>query len=241
MASRYGVEMLPAHYRGRRRRGRHLPPMVGHKIVRGHYRYNPAMAVGGYGGATFMGGNPRRHHRNPGGGTNWTMIILLAGAAWMFLGRGAGFGGLPTSITPAGYTYLGSGYYRGPDGQVYLRGSSGQLSPASNQSAAEAQLQTLGIQTATGVAGAAIGGLSLLLKGAINSLFAPTSGGPTAVAPSISDPTVTAVAPSSDVAGMTAAETPMPEAAGVAPLPPMDSAAAAAAAGIADPLAPQGP
>ncbi len=197
------------------------------------------MAVGGYGGATYLGGNPhrRRYHHNPGG-TNMLMIAGLAVGAFMLM-RGGGLGGIlpTTSITPPGYTYLGSGYYRGPNGQVYLRGTSGQLTPASNQSAAEAQLQTLGIQTATGVAGAAIGGLSLLLKGAIGSLFAPASGGPTAVAPSLNDPTVTATAPTSDFSGMV--PTAEPPRAGY--IPPPDSAQAAADAGIVDPFLAQAP
>jgi hypothetical protein len=118
--------MLPAHYRRRSRRGRHLPPMVGHKIVRGHYRHNPGR-----------------------GGTNWLPIIAIGAGAFLLMrsgGLGTMFGG-GTSVLPAGYTYLGSGYYRSPTGQtMYRNPTTGQLTPVTAQQAVTGQLTQAGVQ-----------------------------------------------------------------------------------------------
>lgn len=175
MARGYGASSLPAHYRRRTSRRRHLPPMAGHKIVRGHYRHNPA------------------------GGTNWMPIVLIGAAAFFLLPRLTGAGGLGTmfgtSVLPPGYTYMGSGYYRGPDGQTYYRSpTTGQLSVASPGAATTAIAQNAGYGLINTTIGAVAGGLTSLIKG----IFTPSSGAPMTSQPSVSDSTVTPGAMSFD-------------------------------------------
>jgi hypothetical protein len=145
MARGYGASALPAHYRRSRRRSHRLPPMAGHRIVRGgrHYRHNP-------------------------GGTNWMPIVLIGAAAFFLLPRLTGgtslFGG--TSVTPPGYTYLGSGYYRGPDGQTYYRSpTTGQMAPSSAAAATGAMAQNAGYGLINTTIGAATQGLTSLIRG----------------------------------------------------------------------------
>lgn len=117
----------------------------------------------------------RRHYRrNPAGGINWMPILLIGGAAIMFM-RPGGLGfGRGTSVLPAGYTYLGSGYYRGPDGQTYYRSpTSGQMAPVSGTQAVEGQLTQAGVNILTGVIPTVTTGITSLFKG----LFTPAGGG----------------------------------------------------------------
>jgi hypothetical protein len=151
MARGYGASALPAHYR-RRSRSHRLPPLAGHRIVRGgrHYRHNP-------------------------GGTNWMPLVLI-GAAVFLLPKLMGTSGLPfggllgTSVTPPGFTYLGSGYYRGPDGQTYYRSpTTGQMAVSSPASASAAMAQNVGYGLINTTIGAAGGALTSLIKG----IFSP--------------------------------------------------------------------
>lgn len=175
MAHGYGAEALPAYYRvksvrirrrGGRRRARHLPRLAGHSIVRGHYRHNP-------------------------GGTNWMPIVLI-GAAVFLLPRlmgtsGLPFGGFGTSVTPPGYTYLGSGYYRGPDGQTYYRSpTTGQMAVSSPAAATQAMATNVGYGLINTTIGAAGGALTSLIRG----IFAPTTTQPSITDPSIAGGTV---------------------------------------------------
>ena len=152
MARGYGASVLPAHYRRSRRRSHRLPPMAGHRIVRGgrHYRHNP-------------------------GGTNWMPIVLIGAAAFFLLPRLTGAGGIGgmfggTSVLPAGYSYLGSGYYRGPDGQTYYRSpTTGQLAVASPSAATAAMAQNAGYGLINTTIGAATQGLTSLIRG----IFSP--------------------------------------------------------------------
>jgi hypothetical protein len=168
MARGYGASALPAHYRRSRSRSRRLPPMAGHRIVRGgrHYVHNP-------------------------GGTNWMPIVLIGAAAFFLLPRLTGAGGVGglfgTSVLPAGYTYMGSGYYRGPDGQTYYRSpTTGQLAVASPAAATGAIAQNAGYGLINTTIGAVTGGLTSLIKG----IFAPSSGGPVTTQAGVTDPSV---------------------------------------------------
>jgi hypothetical protein len=169
MARGYGASALPAHYRRSRSRSRRLPPMAGHSIVRGgrHYRHNP-------------------------GGTNWMPIVLIGAAAIFLLPKLTGAGGIGsmfggTSVLPTGYTYMGSGYYRGPDGQTYYRSpTTGQLQVASAGAATGAIAQNAGYGLINTTIGAVTGGLTSLIKG----IFAPGSGGPTTTQAGVTDPSV---------------------------------------------------
>lgn len=165
MARGYGASSLPAHYRRTsRRRSHRLPPMAGHRIVRGgrHYVHNP-------------------------GGTNWMPLVLI-GAAVFLLPRlmgtsGLPFGGFGTSVTPPGYTYLGSGYYRGPDGQTYYRSpTTGQMAVSSPAAATQAMATNVGYGLINTTIASAGGALTSLIRG----IFSPTTS-----QPSISDPSVT--------------------------------------------------
>lgn len=71
----------------------------------------------------------RRRRRNPyyrynpggKGGTNWLLIGGIGVGAFFLMRSGALgnlFGG---GVVPAGYTQIGGGYYRGPDGALYQR------------------------------------------------------------------------------------------------------------------------
>ncbi len=139
------------------RRRRHLPRMAGHSVYRGHYRHNPGK-----------------------GGMNWMPILLIGGAAFFLLPRLTGAGGLfgqGTSVLPAGYTYLGSGYYRGPDGQTYYRNpTTGQMAPATAQQVISGQLQQVGsgivtsiVPTLASTATSLFGGLLRNLGGAFQT------------------------------------------------------------------------
>lgn len=143
-----------------------------------------------------MAHNPRYRHRmrsgrrsyrvpadrfrpNPGrgGGMNWMPLLLIGGAAFFLLPRLTGAGGLfgaGTSVLPAGYTYLGSGYYRGPDGQTYYRSpTTGQMAPATAQQVAAAQVQQAGLNVLTGVLPTVTTGITSFFKG----LFTNAGGG----------------------------------------------------------------
>jgi hypothetical protein len=165
--------------------------MVGHKTVRGgrHYRHNP-------------------------GGTNWMPIVLIGAAAFFLLPRLTGAGGISTmfggtSVLPAGYTYMGSGYYRGPDGQTYYRSpTTGQLQVASAGAATGAIAQNAGYGLINTTVGAVTGGLTSLIRG----IFAPGSGGPTTTQGGVTDPSV--VPGSLAWQPVTGSEVPSPDAPG---------------------------
>lgn len=55
-------------------------------------------------------------------------LILLAGGAFLLL-RGGGLTNLFGGTAPAGFTAVGGGYYRGPDGRYYTRSATGQMVP----------------------------------------------------------------------------------------------------------------
>lgn len=166
MARGYGASSLPAHYRRRSSRRRHLPPLVGHRVYRGHYRHNP--------------------------GTNWMPLVLI-GAAVFLLPKLMGTSGLPfggllgTSVTPPGFTYLGSGYYRGPDGQTYYRSpTTGQMAVSSPGAATQAMATNVGYGLVNTTIGAAGGALTSLIRG----IFAPSTAQAAVSDPSVSGGTV---------------------------------------------------
>lgn len=83
------------------------------------------------GGQYYLNRRRRRYRRNPGrgggGGTNWLLIGGLAAGAFFLLPRltsGGGlttlFGGGPATV-PSGYTPIGQGLYRAPNGAVVAR------------------------------------------------------------------------------------------------------------------------
>lgn len=126
---------------------------------------------------------PHRVHvwtRNPGKGINWMPILLIGGAAFLFMRpSGLGFGG-GTSVLPPGYTYLGSGYYRGPDGQTYFRNpATGQMAPVSAAQMASGQVTQAGLGVVAGVLPVAASAATSFFTGLIRNL----SGGPAEVAP----------------------------------------------------------
>lgn len=84
---------------------------------------------------------------NPGrGGTNWLLIGGVAVGAF-FLLRGGALGSMFGGGAPAGYTPLGtSGYYRGPDGQVYTRTATGGMVRSATQFAAGSTVEQQLIQ-----------------------------------------------------------------------------------------------
>lgn len=121
------------------------------------------------------------------------MPIVLIGAAAIFLlpkltgagGMSTMFGG--TSVMPPGYQYMGSGYYRGPDGQTYYRSpTTGQLQVASAGAATGAIAQNAGYGLINTTIGAVAGGLTSLIKG----IFSPASGGPISTQPGVTAPSV---------------------------------------------------
>lgn len=108
--------------------------------------------------------NPYRH--NPGkGGTNWLLIGGIAAGAFFLLPKMMGtaganplaalFGGTPAGV-PAGYTPIGNGLYRAPNGAVVARNpQTGQMvmAPAgSNPTSAEDLLTRAGISMIPSVA-----------------------------------------------------------------------------------------
>lgn len=64
-------------------------------------------------------------YRNPGGkgGTNWLLIGGIAVGAF-FLLKGGALGSIFGASAPAGYSSIGGGYYRGPDGALYQQNPS---------------------------------------------------------------------------------------------------------------------
>lgn len=142
--------------RGRKRRS--------HLVRGGHY--------GGW-GSRYQGyhmsvRSPRRRRgrRNPArggrGGTNWLLIGGLAVGAFFLLPRLASAGGITSILgggpaaVPPGYTPIGSGLYRAPNGQVVARHpSTGQMIPApagSQPTSAEDLLTRAGISLIPSVA-----------------------------------------------------------------------------------------
>lgn len=124
---------------------------------------------------------------NPGGGGSRLLLFGVIGLGAFFLLRG-GVGTLFGGTAPAGYTALGtSGYYRGPDGQLYSRTATGgmMLSPtqAAPGSAVEAQLIAAGSRLAMPIIQATAGGLATM----IGNLF---SGGGGGVVPGVAAETV---------------------------------------------------
>lgn len=104
---------------------------------------------------------------NPGRGTNWLLIGAVA-VGGFFLLRGGGLSSVFGAPVPAGYTQLGtSGYYRGPDGQLYNRTATGgmMLSPqqAPVGSAVEQQLIAAGSRLALPIVGGIATGLTQLI------------------------------------------------------------------------------
>lgn len=94
-------------------------------------------------GPLYLNARRRRHrrnpyHRNPGKGTNWLLIGGLAVGAFFLLPRLTASGGILSSLgigtpaaVPAGFTPVGSGLYRAPNGTLYARNpSTGQMVPA---------------------------------------------------------------------------------------------------------------
>jgi len=115
-----------------------------------------------------------RHNPGKGGGMNWMPILLIGGAAFFLLPRLTGAGGMfgaGTSVLPAGYTYLGSGFYRGPDGQTYYRSpTTGQMTPATTQQVMAAQAQQVGTSFATAIIPTATTAITSLFGGLVKSL-----------------------------------------------------------------------
>lgn len=132
------------------RRRRHLPRMAGHSAYRGHYRHNPAKS----------------------GGISWLPMVAIAAGAFLLMKPG-GLGGVlgtGTSVAPAGYTYLGSGYYRGPDGQTYYRSpTTGQMAPATAGQVATGQVTQAGQQVLTGILPSVVSAATSLFDGLIKS------------------------------------------------------------------------
>jgi hypothetical protein len=76
----------------------------------------------------------RRSGGGGGGGTNWGMIALVAGGAFLLMGGTRAFAGTGNTVTPqqlqaAGYQDVGGGYYRNPQtGQtIYRNPQTGQV------------------------------------------------------------------------------------------------------------------
>lgn len=125
-------------------------------------------------------GNP--FFRNPGRGTNWLLIGAVA-VGGFFLLRGGGLSSVFGAPVPAGYTQLGtSGYYRGPDGQLYNRTATGgmMLSPtqAPVGSAVEQQLIAAGSRLALPIVGGIAQGLSQMIGNLFQTGSATGTGTP---------------------------------------------------------------
>jgi hypothetical protein len=120
--------------------------------------------------------------RNPGGGTNWLLIGAVA-VGGFFLLRGGGLTSVFGAPVPAGYTQLGtSGYYRGPDGQLYNRTATGAMTLSPTQapvgSAVEQQLIAAGSRLALPVVGALATGLSQMIGNLFSTGSATGTGTP---------------------------------------------------------------
>lgn len=134
-----------------------------------------------------------RHRRNPrghaatrtvyvqgggGGGTNWGMIALIGGGAFLLMRSGAlgsilggGAGTVtPSQLTANGYTDLGNGYYRSnTTGQtVYRNPATGQVQPIGSSTIADPWLRT-----ATQIAASAAPGIVQGITQGIGALFNP--------------------------------------------------------------------
>lgn len=131
---------------------------------------------------------------NPGRGTNWLLIGGIAVGAF-FLMRGGGLSNLFGGGVPAGYTQLGtSGYYRGPNGQLYTRTATGQMMLSPTQATAgstlEQQLITQGSRLAVPLVTGGISALSnwiggLFSGGSATGAILTETGGTTVTAPDI--------------------------------------------------------
>lgn len=166
-----------------------------HSVRGGHYgAFGPRYL--GYHMAVRHGRKRRRRTRgnpfyfpNPGRGTNWLLIGVVAVGAF-FLMRGGGLTNLFGGGVPAGYTQLGtSGYYRGPDGQLYTRTAAGGMVRSATQapagSAVEQQLIAAGSRLALPIVGGLATGLSTMLSNLFTGGSAtgaiPAEGGATTV------------------------------------------------------------
>ena len=137
---------------GPRYLGYRMPIHVRHYKRRVRTRHNPFFA-------------------NPGRGTNWLLIGAVA-VGGFFLLRGGGLSSVFGAPVPAGYTQLGtSGYYRGPDGQIYNRTATGGMLLSPTQapvgSAVEQQLIAAGSRLALPI----VGGIAQGLTQMIGNLF----------------------------------------------------------------------
>jgi len=130
--------------------------------------------------------------RNPGGGINWMPILLIGGAAFLLMqGGGLGMLGRGTSVLPPGYTYLGSGYYRGPDGQTYYRSpTTGQMSPATAAQVASGQFTQAGQQVVSGVLTTAVPAVTSGIVNIFGGLVKAIGGAFSDTQPSVVEPTV---------------------------------------------------
>lgn len=96
--------------------------------------------------------NPYRHNPGKGGGTNWLLIGGLAAGAFFLLPKLTASGGILSSLgigaptgVPPGYTPIGNGLYRAPNGAIVARNpQTGQMvmAPAGSQPTSAADLLT---------------------------------------------------------------------------------------------------
>lgn len=124
----------------------HEGQVRGHRLTERQRRFFGARASGypmRNAGPLYLNarrGRRRRnpYHRNPGKGTNWLLIGGLAVGAFFLLPRLTASGGILSSLgigtpaaVPSGFTPVGSGLYRAPNGTLYARNpSTGQMVPA---------------------------------------------------------------------------------------------------------------
>lgn len=146
--------------------------------------YRMPIQVRHYKRAKRTRGNPFFRH-NPGG-TNWLLIGAVA-VGGFFLLRGGGLSSVFGAPVPAGYTQLGtSGYYRGPDGQLYNRTATGGMVLSPTQapvgSAVEQQLIAAGSRLALPIVGGIAQGLSQMIGNLFQTGSATGTGTPSETA-----------------------------------------------------------
>lgn len=193
----------PALSRRKARLILHEGMVRGHRLTDKQRRFFGARASGypmrANPGQYYINARRRRnpYRRNPGkGGTNWLLIGGLAAGAFFLLPKMLGsaganplstlFGGAPAGV-PAGYTPIGNGLYRAPNGAVVARNpQTGQMvmAPAGSQpTSAEDLLARAGISMIPSVANNLASWISSMFTtqqtstGAVVGLPGGTSGG----------------------------------------------------------------